>query len=324
MRSIENLLSAYTDGELKNREYQIVNSHIKGCKGCLRRLSQINAITNALSMPEDFDVPDGLAQKLDRLATQFGAMPSRDNASLERKSHKRATKALNKFSTLRMVRWQKYAMTAAAFVVILVAAATTAEFFSYDKELNNNIQDKNDIQKPGAKGENSLTTSLHPLVKEPDREIANHDLDDGLNRILKDEIDVDPESLGYQAIKTYKRVADAKAALPYDFPVPVNTSERKLKGLYIEMGDVLYITYEGGVFLIYHASTADPSKAITSVGYIVDIRGYKALAVENESRGQLRSLGWHEDWHGTGLNITVYGTQNVKMTELVDIARSMK
>jgi len=67
---VEDLISAYIDGELEDSEKQYIQQHVVYCRDCARLFNGILTINKALEMPDDFAVPVELTEKLERTVNE--------------------------------------------------------------------------------------------------------------------------------------------------------------------------------------------------------------------------------------------------------------
>ncbi|HZD60240.1 MAG TPA: zf-HC2 domain-containing protein [Anaerolineae bacterium] len=313
---VEENLSAYLDGELKSVEHQEIVEHLKVCHSCAKILDDFSSLEPILVIPQKFNVPADLAQRLEHaLDNEFervygDAKTLISNLSFfrRRKGSSGGKEHINKSRKQRPIPRFIIAASILAIIFATIAIASTENIIGFSG--NHKIRKTQESR------------------QWPENVVVG-DVDDNFIRILSGERNVKPENIGYAAIVTVKSIDEAKKRLFYDFPVPTNTGGRKLKGTYIEDNSTLYIAYEGGIVIIYHAGyRLDVDEALKSHPdlFEVNIRGQRALARERglkenpqEPRAS-ESLGWSEN----GLHIAIYSYKDTGVEELIKIAESMK
>ncbi len=105
-------------------------------------------------------------------------------------------------------------------------------------------------------------------------------------------------------------VAEAQELLGYDVPFTEKANGRKLIGIYVEDNRILYLRYQGDIYVTYHAETGSMSTNLT-------VRGYKGYGVDSVD---ISNLAWYEN----GRSILIVGTKGVRLPELITIAKSMR
>lgn len=330
-QEIEDLLSAYADDELAERDERLVHIHLSSCGDCSKRLTRIIALQKARAIPEGFDVSPQLAEKLDSIAGRFAKTRRKNVLQADQPGVVSQSVRRHKLtSKLKAPQWQKVALaiTAVAFVSIL-AVKGSGSLINQSHPATAKATKKTPTTM--AK-QTALLKQSDLLIKGPDREVSSHDIDDTFNKILTGELDAKPEDLGYNQIVTVDNAQEARKRLGYNFPVPTSAGGFGLKAFYIEMGDVLYVKLDGGVFIIYHhlpaVSKTNPKdtanqKSSKSNYPQVTIRGHDALMASRSPDDTARimdSLSWYEG----GLNIAIYSAKDAKAEQLIKIAKSMR
>ncbi|MHB8840296.1 MAG: hypothetical protein ACYC56_00680 [Candidatus Aquicultor sp.] len=104
-------------------------------------------------------------------------------------------------------------------------------------------------------------------------------------------------------------VAEAQELLGYDVPFTAKANDRKLIGIYVEENRILYLRYQGDIYVVYHAESGSMSSNLTVRGF----KGHGADSVDGSS------LAWYEN----GRFIQIVGPKGVRLPELPTIAKSM-
>ncbi|MDI6816000.1 MAG: hypothetical protein QME41_02250 [Actinomycetota bacterium] len=129
-------------------------------------------------------------------------------------------------------------------------------------------------------------------------------------------------------------IEEAKKIVPYDFPVPTNSSGYELTGIYVEDSSTVYLRYEKSIYMIYHALRAgydpniDDTETLSTEPELsrIEVRGYRGIAREPEKDvrdGVARRTDGMITWYENGLDIAIYG-DGYHVNQLMRLANSMK
>ena len=129
-------------------------------------------------------------------------------------------------------------------------------------------------------------------------------------------------------------IEEAKKIVPYDFPVPTNSSGYELTGIYVEDSSTVYLRYEKSIYMIYHALQAgydpniDDTETLSTEPELsrIEVRGYRGIAREPEKDvpdGVARRTDGKITWYENGVDIAIYG-DGYHVDQLMRLANSMK
>jgi len=139
---------------------------------------------------------------------------------------------------------------------------------------------------------------------------------------------------------TVASIAKEEEILQYEVPASASVSGHELLGIYVENNSILYLRYEGDLYVIYHK---DPSGSEPNIDETlkarpdaseVRVRNQRAIAASNQKtalnidqapESSLKiapsaTLGWHEN----GLHIAIYDYSGGTVEKLKSIAESMR
>ena len=129
-------------------------------------------------------------------------------------------------------------------------------------------------------------------------------------------------------------IEEAKKIVPYDFPVPTNSSGYELTGIYVEDSSTVYLRYGKSIYMIYHVLSAEYDPNIDDTETLsqqpelsrIEVRGYRGIAREPEkdvADGVARRTDGMITWYENGVVIAIYG-DGIHVNQLMRLANSMK
>lgn len=161
---IQNLLSAYIDGECSDNEKRIIEEHLKQCSDCIEEYRLLKTLIGDLNNIEEIDLPDGFHNDLmDKI---------KSSTPIVKKKNRRG--------------W--YSVTAAAFLFIIIfgviGTTTLTRWINYSKD--DMMYDAADEPKMEESSEREVDKSA-PMTKSTELESDMISLDQNTNNEVSEE-----------------------------------------------------------------------------------------------------------------------------------------